>query len=104
MTAESWSTERFSPGEKQQQSSGTVNVQQMLAGKLQELAQTVSRKLAATEPDSQMAYYGHQASEMLEGSAEYLKQLDLKDVQASVDETTLKGILARVFSSPGWPV
>jgi ElaB/YqjD/DUF883 family membrane-anchored ribosome-binding protein len=86
MTTESWSTERYAPGEQQPLFGGSRpgNLKQKVADKLHELAQTVSRKTAATEPDSQTAYYGQQASEILEESAEYLKQLDLKNVEASV--------------------
>lgn len=87
MTVESWSTKSSVPGEQQHHVCGharTGQWQQTIAAKLHELAQTVSRKAAATEPDSQMAQYGQQASEILEESAEYLKQLDLKNVEASV--------------------
>ncbi len=56
----------------------------MIADKMHDLAQTISRKAASTQPDSQVAQYGHQASEMLEESAEYVRQLDLKDVQVQM--------------------
>jgi ElaB/YqjD/DUF883 family membrane-anchored ribosome-binding protein len=80
MTAETWSTETYAPREKE---TAGGSFQNMIADRLQQLAQTISRKSAATEPDSEVAYYGQQASEMLEESADYLKQLDLRQVEAS---------------------
>lgn len=87
MTAESWSTQNTPTGKRERESERfgrTGNWQQTLADKMHELAQTISRKASATQPDTPMAQYGHQASEMLDESAEYLKQLNLQDVQVQV--------------------
>jgi ElaB/YqjD/DUF883 family membrane-anchored ribosome-binding protein len=81
MTAESWSSETTAPREKV---AASGNIQTRVADRLQQLAQIIWRKTAATEPDSQVAYYGQQASEMLEESADYLKQLDIQQVQTDV--------------------
>ncbi len=80
MTAETWSTETYAPREKETAGGSFRN---LIVDRLHQLAQTISRKSAATEPDSEVAHYGQQASEMLEESADYLKQLDLRQVEAS---------------------
>ncbi len=52
MTAETWSTETYAPREKE---TAGGSFQNMIADRLHQLAQTISRKSAATEPDSEVA-------------------------------------------------
>lgn len=63
--------------------SGAGNLKNVVADKLHNLAKTISRKTASTGTNPEVAYYGEQASLMLEQSADYLQQLDLKAVEAS---------------------
>jgi ElaB/YqjD/DUF883 family membrane-anchored ribosome-binding protein len=83
MTGESWNTETYAPQEQEIAGGG---FQKVLADRLQKLARIIARKSATGESDSQVAYYGQQASDMLDESADYLKQLDMKQVEASVSD------------------
>jgi ElaB/YqjD/DUF883 family membrane-anchored ribosome-binding protein len=60
------------------------NLKNIVADKLRSLAKKISRKAAAAESKPEVAYYGEQASAMLEQSADYVRELDYATVEASV--------------------
>jgi ElaB/YqjD/DUF883 family membrane-anchored ribosome-binding protein len=67
-------------------STGFGNVKTIIADKIQKAADALGEK--ATNPDAHygMAQYGKQASEWLDQSAEYFRQFDYVQAEASVRE------------------
>src|ERR1035437_314921 len=65
-------------------SCGCENVKTMIADKLHKISETLGQKAAGQDESSGMAQYGKQASELLEQSAEYVRQFDYKQTDAKV--------------------
>jgi hypothetical protein len=70
-------------------SSGIGNFKNVVADTLHDVAQTISRKVASTE-NQEISRYGMQASAMLEQSADYVRDLDFAEVEASVRDYVKK--------------
>jgi ElaB/YqjD/DUF883 family membrane-anchored ribosome-binding protein len=67
-------------------SCGCGNVKTMIADKLHKVAETLGQKAGGQDESSGIARYGKQASELLEQSAEYVRQFDYKQADAKVRE------------------
>src|ERR1039458_1894321 len=65
-------------------STGLGNVKTIIADKLHEAAEALDKKASDKDAHSDMAQYGKQASEWLDQSAEYVRQFDYKQADASV--------------------
>jgi ElaB/YqjD/DUF883 family membrane-anchored ribosome-binding protein len=64
--------------------SGDGRIQNVVAEKLHQAAQKISQKTSAGGTNPEIAHYGKEASEMLEQSAAFVRDLDLSKVEASV--------------------
>lgn len=60
------------------------NVKTIIADKLHEAAEALDKKASDKDAHSGVAQYGKQASEWLDQSAEYVRQFDYKQADASV--------------------
>jgi ElaB/YqjD/DUF883 family membrane-anchored ribosome-binding protein len=65
-------------------STGLENVKTIIADKLHEAAEALDKKASDKDARSGVAQYGRQASEWLDQSAEYVRQFDYKQTDASV--------------------
>ena len=67
-------------------STGFENVKNIIADKVQNVAEALGEKAADQDAQSGIAHYGKQASEWLDQSAEYVRQFDYEAVDARVRE------------------
>ena len=67
-------------------STGFENVKNIIAGKLHNVAEALGEKAADQHAQSGIAQYGKQASEWLDQSADYVRQFDYEQADASVRE------------------
>jgi len=67
-------------------STGFENVKNKIADKLQSVAKGLGDKAADQDGKSGIARYGKQASEWLDQSADYVRQFDYKQADASIRE------------------
>jgi len=67
-------------------STGFENVKHIFFDKFHDLAEAQGEKAADRDTQSGMDQYGKQASEWLDQSAEYLRQLDYEQADANVRE------------------
>jgi ElaB/YqjD/DUF883 family membrane-anchored ribosome-binding protein len=68
------------------QSTGFENVKNIIADKLHNVVEVLSDKVADKDGKSRKAQYGKQAANWLDHSAEYIRQFDYKEADASVRE------------------
>ncbi|MDI6851972.1 MAG: hypothetical protein QME75_00005 [Deltaproteobacteria bacterium] len=85
---ESWSAGKYGEPaierERPLESSGVERAKNSIADMLHNLAMTISSKTATAEARPQVAHYGRQASQMLEQSADYLREWDYEATEAQV--------------------
>jgi ElaB/YqjD/DUF883 family membrane-anchored ribosome-binding protein len=67
-------------------STGFENVKTVIADKLHKAAEAIGEKAADPDAQSGMAHYGNQVSRWLDQSAEYVRQFDYEQSDASVRE------------------
>jgi len=68
-------------------STGLENVKNIIADKVQNVAEALSEKAAHQDTQSDIAQYGKQASEWLEQSAEYVRHFDYEQAVAKTRES-----------------
>jgi len=88
METNNWERDKTGETASKFQGSGTScgcgNVKTMIADKLHKVAETLGQKAANQDAQSGTAQYKQQASELLEQSAEYVRQFDYKQTDAKV--------------------
>ena len=67
-------------------STGFENVKNIIADKLHNVAVALGEKTTGQDAQSGTAHYGKQASELLDQSAEYVRQFNFEQVDARVRE------------------
>ena len=67
-------------------SSGFDEVKSIVADRIHRVAEALGEKAAEQDAQSGAAQYGKQASEWLDQSAEYVRQFDYKQADASIRE------------------
>ena len=68
------------------ESTGFENVKNVIADKLQKVAEALNNKATAADAQSGMAQYGCQVSGWLDQSAEYVRQFNYEQADAEVRE------------------
>jgi len=90
MKAESWGPENRAenPGGAERPfrsaSVGISDLKHIVADKLHGVANTIAKKAVSREANPEVAHYAQQASAMLEQSAEYVRNWEYADTEASV--------------------
>lgn len=94
MKVDSWSpsnTAETAPVEKRSSKSfGFESVKNIVADQLQIVAETIGKKATSPEAQPEVAHYGKQASELLEQSADYVREFDYTEAKYRVQEYVKK--------------
>ena len=69
-----------------EKSSGFDEVKAIVADKIHKVAEALGEKAAEQDQRSNAAQYGKQASEWLDQTAEYVRQFDYREADASIRE------------------
>jgi len=67
-------------------STGFENVKTIIADKIHKVAEALGEKAADPDAQADIAHYGSQVSGWLDQSAEYVRQFDYKQADASIRE------------------
>lgn len=70
--------------EKSKKCSGLGKAQNLLAEKMENIAETINKKTAGKEDQSEIASYGQEASDILHQSADYVREFDYETAEADV--------------------
>ena len=88
MAKDNWDVDRMEDTAAEFQGSGKStgfeNVKNIIADKLHSAAERLGEKGAVQDGESGTAKYGKQAAELLDHSADYVRQFDYKQADASI--------------------